>query len=120
MFCREVGYDQVQASKHDDGIFWISWKDVLIYFRNLHLSWNPSLFAFRVATHGSWHSTQGPQDDTFNVGENPQYIMTMSDEAVKKKATIWILLSRHVTKQEQEGSEVGWQCSLEFLRSMRT
>eukprot|EP00521_Asterionellopsis_glacialis_P007952 CAMPEP_0195287320 /NCGR_PEP_ID=MMETSP0707-20130614/4430_1 /TAXON_ID=33640 /ORGANISM="Asterionellopsis glacialis, Strain CCMP134" /LENGTH=938 /DNA_ID=CAMNT_0040347067 /DNA_START=96 /DNA_END=2912 /DNA_ORIENTATION=+ len=104
--CAEVGYDPVEASKYDDGVFWISWTDVLVYFRNMHLSWNPSLFSYSVVTHGFWPSTQGPQDDTFNVGENPQYIMTLSDKAIKKRATIWILLSRHVTKQEQEGSEV--------------
>lgn len=50
--------------------------------------------------------TIGPADDTFNAGENPQYIMTLSDQAIKKQASIWILVSRHVTKQEQEGSEV--------------
>ena len=44
--------------------------------------------------------------DTFNVGENPQYTLTLSEEAIRKKASVWVLLSRHVDKQEQEGCEV--------------
>jgi calpain-7 len=100
-----VGYDPVLAQKQDDGIFWIAWDDVLVYFQNIHLSWNPALFSFRTTIHGFWPLNHGPMDDTFNVGENPQHILHLSDSAVSKKATIWILLSRHVTKQEQEGSE---------------
>lgn len=103
--CADVGYDPVEAKQHDDGVFWISWSDVLVYFRNIHLSWNPGLFAYQTTVHGFWPLTQGPMDDTFNVGENPQLVMKLSDSAISKKATIWILLSRHVTKQEQEGSE---------------
>lgn len=103
--CNEVGYDPVLAQKHDDGIFWIEWKDVLVYFQNIHLSWNPGLFSFHTTVHGFWPLNQGPLDDMFNVGDNPQYVLKLSDSAISKKATIWILLSRHVAKQEQEGSE---------------
>jgi calpain-7 len=105
-FCAEVGYDPVQAAKQDDGVFWVCFEDILLFFQNFHLSWNPSLFRYRVTLHGSWPSDQGPAEDTYNVGENPQYVVTLSDRAIKKKATIWILISRHVTKQEQSGSEV--------------
>lgn len=101
----EVGYDPKKASKCDDGVFFICWQDVSKYFQNLYLSWNPALFSSRVTTHAFWPKSQGPKKDTFNCGENPQYILSISDAAIKKKATIWILLSRHVTKQEQEGSE---------------
>ena len=102
----EVGYDPEIAGKHDDGIFWIRWEEVLLYFQNLQLSWNPALFSYRITTHSFWPKEQGPLDDTFNVGDNPQYIMCLSKEALAKKATIWILISRHVTAQEQEGCEV--------------
>ena len=102
----EVGYNPELASEHDDGIFWISWDDVLLYFQNIQLSWNPALFPFCTKTHDFWPKDQGPMNDTFNVGENPQYVMILSDEALTKKATIWVLISRHVTKQEQEGAEV--------------
>ncbi len=113
----EVGYNPQEAAKQDDGVFWISWSDVLVYFQNLHLSWNPALFSHRVSTHRAWPKDLGPQDDTFNVGENPQYIMNLSESAIQKKASIWILVSRHVTKQEQEGAEVrGQTCRQQLLR----
>jgi calpain-7 len=105
-FRTEVGYDPAIAAKQDDGVFWICWEDILCYFRNFHLSWNPSLFCSRFVLHGHWSKDQGPMDDTFNVGENPQYFITFSDIAIQKKATFWILISRHVSKQEQEGEEV--------------
>lgn len=105
-FCAEVGYNAKLAAKQDDGVFYISWEDVLVYFRNLHLSWNPALFSFRVTAHGFWPCNQGPRDDTFNVSENPQYVLTFSEKAIEKKAKVWILLSRHVSAQEQEGCEV--------------
>jgi len=103
---REVGYDPAIAANHDDGVFWICWEDILTYFQNFHLSWNPELFQSRLTMHGCWPREQGPTDDTFNIGENPQYVLSLSDKAVKKNATLWILVSRHVTKQEQEGAEV--------------
>jgi calpain-7 len=103
--CKEVGYDPSGHNK-DDGVFWISWQAVLIYFQNIHLSWSPSLFSCRVTTHGFWPSHLGPVIDTYFVGDNPQYNLVVSDTALKNKASIWILASRHVSKQEQEGSVV--------------
>jgi calpain-7 len=105
-FRQEVGYDPEAAMKQDDGIFWVCWDDVLKFFHNFHLSWNPWLFRYRFVTHGYWPLGQGPIDDTFSVGDNPQYVMSFSKEALQKKPTIWLLISRHVTKQEQEGAEV--------------
>jgi len=114
---KEVGYDPEEAMKHDNGIFYISWNDVLLYFRNLQLSWNPKLFAYRMTTHGLWPKDQGPKIDSFNVGENPQYIMTFSDKAVLSKPTIWVLISRHVSKQEQEGAEVHDFLTIHLVRN---
>jgi calpain-7 len=105
-FRQEVGYNPELAIHQDDGIFWVCWDDILQYFQNFHLSWNPYLFKYRLVTHGYWPLIQGPKDDTFNVGYNPQYILNFSQVAIKKKATIWLLISRHVTKQEQSGVEV--------------
>jgi calpain-7 len=104
--CAEVGYNAELAAKQDDGIFWICWEDILQYFKNFHLSWNPSLFKFRATMHGRWPKGQGPEDDSYNVGDNPQYLLNLSEAAISRKATVWILISRHVTKQEQEGCDV--------------
>eukprot|EP00804_Cyclotella_cryptica_P011617 CCRYP_017509-RA/>CCRYP_017509-RA protein AED:0.04 eAED:0.04 QI:113/0.83/0.71/1/0.66/0.57/7/1872/973 len=115
-FCAEVGYDAHSASIHDDGVFYISWDDVLIYFRNLHLSWNPALFHHKTTMHGLWNKELGPADDSFNIGENPQYIVNLSKNAIDNHATLWILLTRHVTKQEQEGGEVSNYLTLHIHR----
>eukprot|EP00584_Thalassiosira_punctigera_P010558 CAMPEP_0172532722 /NCGR_PEP_ID=MMETSP1067-20121228/5669_1 /TAXON_ID=265564 ORGANISM="Thalassiosira punctigera, Strain Tpunct2005C2" /NCGR_SAMPLE_ID=MMETSP1067 /ASSEMBLY_ACC=CAM_ASM_000444 /LENGTH=591 /DNA_ID=CAMNT_0013317271 /DNA_START=43 /DNA_END=1818 /DNA_ORIENTATION=- len=107
-FCKEVGYDPASATQFDDGVFWMSWGDVLLYFRNIHMSWStdPKLFRCRTSVHGYWNKETGPSDDSYNVGDNPQYTVTLSEKAIESKAKLWILLSRHVTKQEQEGREV--------------
>ena len=83
----------------------------------MHLSWNPNLFQRRATVHGSWPASLGPKDDSYNIGENPQYVITLSNETIKKKASIWILLSRHVTKKEQEGSVPSQFLSLHINRS---
>jgi len=106
-FCAEVGYGATSASQYDDGVFWMSWDDILLYFRNIHMSWStdPDLFRCRTSVHGYWDKEMGPNDDSYNVGDNPQYTITLSEKAIESKAKLWILLSRHVTKQEQEGGE---------------
>ena len=100
-FQAEIGYDVKKAAKCDDGVFWICWEDVLRYFQNFHLSWNPELFSHRTALHGFWPKSQGPAQDSFNIGENPQYVVEISDAAIETNPSLWILLSRHVTKEEQ-------------------
>ena len=102
----ELGYDPYLAREEDDGVFWVCWEDILEYFQNFYLSWNPSLFRHRRVAHGYWPFEQGPLDDTLNVGENPQYILSFSRQAILKRATLWLLISRHVNRQEQWGSEV--------------
>jgi hypothetical protein len=89
-------------------------------FQNVHLSWNPALFAYRTSTHNFWPKEQGPSDDTFNCGENPQYVMALSHSALTKGASIWILVSRHVTKSEQEGCEVKDYLTVHLHRNDQT
>ncbi|KAL3810611.1 hypothetical protein ACHAXA_010569 [Cyclostephanos tholiformis] len=101
-FCEEVGYDASSSATDDNGIFWMSWDDVLLYLCNIHVSWNPELFDFRTEVHARWDANVGPEDDSYNLSHNPQYTITLSEEAIRSKATLWLLLSRHVTKQEQE------------------
>eukprot|EP00934_Nitzschia_sp_Nitz4_P003821 Nitzschia sp. Nitz4//scaffold33_size148984//108967//111638//NITZ4_002941-RA/size148984-augustus-gene-0.258-mRNA-1//1//CDS//3329548466//3811//frame0 len=113
----ELGYDPVAALQRDDGVFWICWDDVLLYFQEIQLSWNPALFSYSTQTHKFWPGDQGPVNDTFNVGENPQYVVTLSDEAISKQAPFWVLISRHVTKQEQEGTSVDDFLTVHMLRN---
>lgn len=64
-----------------------------------------------------WPEAQGEKNDTFNVGENPQYILQLSDEAAARKPTVWVLLSRHVNKQEQEGEQVDDFLTVHLVRN---
>lgn len=105
-FRTEVGYDVGLSEAEDNGIFWMSWDDVLRYLPNIHVSWRPELFQCRTKVHGRWDAKVGFQDDSYNLSENPQYTITLSEEAIRSKAILWILLSRHVTKQEQKDGEV--------------
>ena len=103
-FCDEVGYDVSSTATDDNGIFWMSWDDVLLNLPNVHVSWNPDpeLFKCRTKVHGRWDANVG------SGSENPQYTIT-----VQRGATLWVLLSRHVTKQEQEGGAV--RANMTFL-----
>jgi len=116
---KELGYTPSLHQFKDDGIFWISWLDVLSYFQNLHLSWNPALFSHKTSLHRSWPASLGPKDDSYNIGENPQYIVSLDDDANMKKASLWILLSRHVNKQEQEGKHATEFLSLHVNRNSK-
>jgi hypothetical protein len=94
-FREEVGYDVGHFAAEDNGIFWMSWDDILFYLPKVHVSWNPELFQWRTKVHGRWDANVG------SGSENPQYTI-----AIQSNVTLWVLLSRHVTKQEQEGGAV--------------
>jgi len=64
-------------------------------------SFQNSLFRHRTIIHGFWPREQGPVQDTYNIGENPQYIVELPDHSIDRNPSLWILLSRHVTKEEQ-------------------
>jgi calpain-7 len=103
----EVGYDPLLSiEEEDDGIFWVCWDDILVFFQNFYLSWNPNLFAHRHVAHGFWPYDQGPKDDSINLSENPQYTLSFPNHGVMTKATLWILISRHIARQELLGYEV--------------
>jgi len=59
-----------------------------------------------VKVHGFWPANQDPAIDSFNISENPQYILTISDEAIQSNSTLWTLPSRYADKYEQEGEVV--------------
>jgi calpain-7 len=80
------------------------------------INWNPSLFSHRTVLHQEWPVQQGPANDTYNLGYNPQYTLVVSYANVSKQAasvihkttantpTVWVLLSRHVTTVETDDS----------------
>lgn len=99
-----MGYDARAAQRSDDGVFWISWDDVRRFFSSVFLNWRPGLFSYKTVLHNLWPREQGPPNDTFSYGQNPQYLLDMV--ANNKATSVWILLSRHVTSR-QEAMEGG-------------
>ena len=91
--CREEVGDAI--SECEGGVFWISFAEMTKCLTNINVSWNPDLFLFQKITHALWKANEGPKDDLFNVSENPQYIVTLSKDAIQKNATLWVLVSRH-------------------------
>ncbi|KAL3779246.1 hypothetical protein ACHAW5_008532 [Stephanodiscus triporus] len=59
-FIKEVGYDIDALATYDDGVFWMSWDDVLLYLCNIHVSWRPGFF--RLRGHRHWDVNAGPKD----------------------------------------------------------
>jgi len=101
----KLNYDNEKAAQKDNGIFWIELTDVRKYFRMLYLNWNPDLFEHKLVVHREWPQTTGPQDDTFTVAENPQFVLKFDEIKQKEESgsqgLVWVLLSRHVTDWRQ-------------------
>lgn len=114
--------------KFDDmeqnGVFWIEFSDVRQYFKSFFLNcklwrlyllccWitgacvyigNPQLFAYRTTLHDMWPGNQGPANDTYYLGANPQYTLLVDKKVSLNGSNInsvWILFSRHLTVKEQ-------------------
>jgi hypothetical protein len=47
------------------------------YFNTICLNWNPDLFMYKTVLHASWPVTQGPRNDSFTVGANPQFCLNI-------------------------------------------
>ena len=69
---------------------------------------NPQLFAFRTVLHDSWPASLGPRNDAYYVGANPQYTLTVDNDVCsgRKKGSMWLLFSRHLTVKEQTEANV--------------
>ncbi|CAM9298974.1 unnamed protein product, partial [Hapterophycus canaliculatus] len=125
-----VKYDVETAQLKDNGVFWIDFASIFLYFRNVYMNWNPNIFSFRFVMHLRWPPHIGPKNDTYNVGENPQLSLSVKNTARRagtggsgsaaaaaaaggaaaaaacnKSPTVWILLSRHVTVLESDPAE---------------
>ncbi|KAM4705527.1 calpain-7 isoform 2-T2 [Rhinophrynus dorsalis] len=93
-----LNFDPRTAQKIDNGIFWITWEDLCQYYDVIYLSWNPSLFKESTCIHSTWHAKQGPVKDAYSLANNPQYRLEV--QCPKGGATVWILLSRHITDKD--------------------
>ncbi len=48
-----------------------------------------------VVIDSTWRAGEGPAKDSYNMGDNPQY--RLSVEGGDDTCALWILLSRHIT-----------------------
>lgn len=106
---KKLNYDPDSASQYDNGIFWIDYDSICHFFDVFYLNWNPRLFNYTYCIHQMWNAGIGPIKDAYNIGDNPQFLLTVQQSNVQSGGggALWILLSRHITeiedfKQNQE------------------
>ena len=65
-----------------------------------------------------WPAAQGPANDTYYVGDNPQYTLSVHnpmaatgagrlsgrDAVMARNRTVWVLVSRHITDSKAEAA----------------
>jgi len=91
-----------QFNLQDNGMFWIDFDSLCLYFPNMHMNWNPSLLPYTFVTHQLWPVEQGPKNDVTTIGYNPQIRLKLQSGG--KPAIVWIILSKHFI-QENPGEE---------------
>lgn len=93
----KLQFDEVYGSKdQDDGIFWIDYSSLQTRFSFLFMSWKPKLFPVLRKLHGCWKAdADGPRDDSYNLGFNPQYVLNIEVGPRRRPAALWMLLSQH-------------------------
>ncbi|XP_046445649.1 calpain-7-like isoform X2 [Daphnia pulex] len=91
---KQLNYNPESAANFDNGVFWIDYDSLCTFFDVVYLSWNPSLFTHTFSIIGCWNAGSGPVKDLYNIGENPQFSLTVRSPG---SAAVWILLSRHIT-----------------------
>ena len=93
-FRAAMQYDEEQSAQ---GVFWIEWRDVVTYFKRLHLSWNPFLLFMKNGqaskpTRIACHSTL-----TFefaSLGHMPQFHIAVGSAPTATR--MHLVFSRHV------------------------
>ncbi len=91
-----LNFDPSSVKYVDNGVFWISFNDMKKYFDSCSVSWNPEFFPHKMSFHRTWAHDEGPKKQRYSLSHNPQYLLTID---VKTEATVWLLLSKHITQK---------------------
>ncbi|KAI9348162.1 hypothetical protein BDR26DRAFT_854076 [Obelidium mucronatum] len=97
--CEALKFNRQDAVERDDGIFWIHFESVIQHFESIHVNWSPAMFIYQHVMHVSWPFETGPAVDAYTLAHNPQYGLEVDAQA--DGATIWLLLSKHITIKEE-------------------
>lgn len=74
---RALNYNPKLASNYDNGIFWMDYASLLKFYDVFYVNWNPELFQYTYVIHQSWSAGVGPTKDAYNIGENPQFSLSV-------------------------------------------
>ncbi|POS84005.1 hypothetical protein EPUL_002988 [Erysiphe pulchra] len=88
-----------EFSETHTGTFWMDFESTVQNFEHLYLNWNPGLFRHRQDYHFDWIIPENKNSGSFI--QNPQFLMKSS-----QKDTVWVLLSRHFSTDEQNISNI--------------
>ncbi|EXJ88498.1 hypothetical protein A1O1_05428 [Capronia coronata CBS 617.96] len=72
------------------GTFWMDFNNVLQYFENMYINWNPGLFSHREDLHFSWQQARQSGSMDSILVDNPQFAVTTSADG-----ELWLLVNRH-------------------------
>lgn len=85
----------------ENGYFWIEWQDVLEYFLNIFLAWNPQIYPCKYSIVSSWRNSKSSSkfyDENFSLENNAQYLITIPEHS--EDFEVRILLTKHVNHLE--------------------
>nr|XP_039261066.1 calpain-7-like isoform X1 [Styela clava] len=94
---KALNYDNKLAQQYDNGVFWIDYDSALHFYDTFYVSWNPDLFPKTTCCHYSWMAHDGPEKDSYSLGDNPQFSLEVRNP---QQSAVWVLLTRHITDKD--------------------
>lgn len=94
---KALNYDNKLAQQYDNGVFWIDYDSALNFYDTFYVSWNPDLFPKTTCCHYSWMAHDGPEKDSYSLGNNPQFSLEVRNQ---QQSAVWVLLTRHITDKD--------------------
>lgn len=95
-----------------ESTFWLSWDDILRYYSQINLCWNPNIYPFKKRIHSYWKNKYNPPEDYPNLSGKfldekycveycPQFVFTIPPH--KDDFEVRIFLQRHMKSFHAKG-----------------